>query len=89
MPFNWVHVVLCLHCRDKTESNWGPNAMFRFPQEGGTGAIWKKVADKLCGPLSKQRYNCKVVRIDPDQHLVHLENGSSIHYDKVWPVDES
>lgn len=29
--------------RNRTESGWGPNAVFRFPQEGGTGAIWKKV----------------------------------------------
>ena len=30
--------------RNRTESGWGPNAVFRFPQEGGTGGIWKKVS---------------------------------------------
>ena len=30
--------------RNKTESGWGPNAVFRFPQHGGTGGIWKKVS---------------------------------------------
>ncbi len=29
---------------DREDAGWGPNAVFRFPLEGGTGAIWKKVA---------------------------------------------
>ena len=32
--------------RNKTENNWGPNAVFRFPQHGGTGGIWKKVRNR-------------------------------------------
>ena len=28
---------------EKEEGNWGPNAVFRFPTSGGTGAIWKAV----------------------------------------------
>ena len=32
---------------DKEDAGWGPNAIFRFPLEGGTGAIWKKVAQLL------------------------------------------
>ncbi len=31
---------------------WGPNAVFRFPLEGGTGAIWKGVSKLL--PQDKQ-----------------------------------
>jgi protoporphyrinogen oxidase len=31
----------------KEEAGWGPNATFRFPAEGGTGGIWKKVAGLL------------------------------------------
>jgi protoporphyrinogen oxidase len=41
--------------RNRIESSWGPNAVFRFPQEGGTGAIWKKVAGLL--PQEKIQYN--------------------------------
>ena len=29
---------------DREDAGWGPNAVFRFPLEGGTGAIWKKVS---------------------------------------------
>ena len=69
--------------RNKTESSWGPNAVFRFPVEGGTGSIWKKVAKRCCGPLEKQRYNCKVVNINAKDHIVELENGSKIKYDRL------
>jgi len=31
----------------KEDAGWGPNAVFRFPLEGGTGGIWKAVASVL------------------------------------------
>jgi|LauGreSBDMM110SN_4_FD.fasta_scaffold214593_2 hypothetical protein len=37
---------------NKEDAGWGPNAVFRFPTSGGTGAIWKGVAKLL--PASKQ-----------------------------------
>lgn len=67
--------------RNKTESGWGPNAVFRFPQEGGTGAIWKKVAKLL--PAEKQQYNKRVVSIDAPGHSVTLSDGSVIKYNKL------
>ncbi len=36
----------------KEDAGWGPNAVFRFPTSGGTGAIWKGVAKLL--PADKQ-----------------------------------
>ena len=32
---------------NKEDAGWGPNAVFRFPKHGGTGAIWKGVAKML------------------------------------------
>lgn len=32
---------------NKEDAGWGPNAVFRFPLEGGTGGIWKAVAAAL------------------------------------------
>lgn len=37
---------------NKEDAGWGPNAVFRFPKKGGTGAIWKAVAKLL--PQDKQ-----------------------------------
>lgn len=67
---------------NKTESGWGPNAVFRFPQEGGTGGIWKKVAAML--PAEKQRYNTSVTSIDAPGKVVTLSDGSQVQYNKVW-----
>jgi protoporphyrinogen oxidase len=63
------------------DAGWGPNAVFRFPNEGGTGAIWKKVAKLL--PDEKQRYKSKVVALDLDGHCVTLDNGKKIKYGKL------
>ena len=63
------------------DAGWGPNAVFRFPREGGTGAIWKKVAKLL--PEDKQRYNIKVVSLDLDGHCVTLDSGKKIRYQKL------
>lgn len=48
----------------KEDAGWGPNAVFRFPKEGGTGAIWKKVAKLL--PSANTSYG-------PGNHLVELD----------------
>ena len=38
------HGILSLKIDDLA---WGPNNRFRFPRQGGTGAIWTAVADRL------------------------------------------
>ncbi len=67
--------------RNKPTVGWGPNAVFRFPLQGGTGAIWKKVAGLL--PERRQSYKKKVVHVDADQKTVHLDDGSTIAYQKL------
>ncbi|KAK9796975.1 hypothetical protein WJX73_004167 [Symbiochloris irregularis] len=68
---------------NKEDASWGPNAVFRFPLEGGTGAIWKGVAKLL--PKDKQRYGKDngVTGIDKDKKIVKLANGRSIQYDAL------
>eukprot|EP01041_Mallomonas_annulata_P010741 gene10741-22438_t len=68
--------------RNKTESGWGPNAVFRFPQNGGTGAIWKGVSTRLL-PQDKQRYGIKVQNIDFDKQILFLSDGTSVKYNKL------
>lgn len=46
----------------KEDAGWGPNAVFRFPLEGGTGAIWKAVAKLL--PKDKQACLLHVIGLD-------------------------
>lgn len=65
----------------KEDAGWGPNAVFRFPKRGGTGAIWKAVAGLL--PADKQLYNSSVAAIDPDARQVVLSDGSVVHYEAL------
>lgn len=66
---------------NKEDAGWGPNAVFRFPTRGGTGAIWKAVASLL--PEERQRYNQEAISIDKDNKVVTLADGRKIAYDAL------
>jgi len=68
-----------IHGRE--DAGWGPNAVFRFPKAGGTGAIWKGVAEK-CVPAERQRYGPEneVVGLDLEGRTVTLASGTAIQY---------
>ncbi|XP_076368566.1 uncharacterized protein LOC143255963 [Tachypleus tridentatus] len=72
----------------KAEVGWGPNATFRFPQHGGTGAIWNAVANLL--PKSKMKFSSKVIALNLDKKEVRLDSGDSLRYNKLlstMPLD--
>jgi protoporphyrinogen oxidase len=74
--------------QQKDELSWGPNAKFRFPLRGGTGAIWKGLASKL--PQERIRYGKSVTSIDTTSKTIHYSDGSSESYDKIlstMPLD--
>ncbi|KAL8757914.1 MAG: hypothetical protein Q9199_001878 [Rusavskia elegans] len=67
----------------KTAGNWGPNATFRFPANGGTGGIWIAVANTL--PKENTRFGAHgaVKKVDADNKIITLENGKRIGYQKL------
>ena len=67
----------------KTAGNWGPNATFRFPAHGGTGAIWIKVAKTL--PREKTVFGKEgaVKSVNADEKVITLESGKTIKYEKL------
>ena len=67
----------------KTAGNWGPNATFRFPAQGGTGAIWIAVAETL--PKDKTRFgkHGEVKKVDAEAKKVSLSDGTTISYEKL------
>ena len=76
--------------RNVPNDNWGPNAVFRFPKEGGTGSIWKRVAGQL--PREKQFYDKRIIGIDFDRKLASFSDGSLCHYNKMistLPLDRT
>ena len=62
-------------------SDWGPNATFRFPKRGGTGAIWARCAARL--PSSKLHFNRRVSGVDPIRREVRTESGEVYRFDQL------
>ncbi|KAI9026737.1 hypothetical protein DFJ74DRAFT_630685 [Hyaloraphidium curvatum] len=65
----------------RLDPGWGPNARFRFPARGGTGAIWKGVAGKL--DQRRVRYGCRLVRVDTEARKLVLADGTSLGYQRL------
>jgi protoporphyrinogen oxidase len=68
---------------NKTAGNWGPNATFRFPAEGGTGNIWIKVANTLPKKNTRFGKNGAVDTVDAEKKVIKMSDGTSIKYHKL------
>jgi protoporphyrinogen oxidase len=65
----------------KDDVSWGPNATFRFPKEGGTGAIWKKLGERL--PPEQVKLSSTVDALDPGGKVASFRDGSTFRYEQV------
>ncbi len=65
----------------RDDSNWGPNASFRYPLHGGTGALWQALSKEL--NVENIKLGCRVTEICPNQSTVKLSTGESITYDSL------
>jgi len=65
----------------RDDVSWGPNNLFRFPREGGTGAIWKAVAALL--PAEKLRFGHRVTRVRLSDRVLVLESGQTLPFDTL------
>ncbi|CAF1230588.1 unnamed protein product [Rotaria sordida] len=63
------------------EIGWGPNNTFRFPMKGGTGTIWRRLAEVL--PQEKLKFSKQVTKIDVIQKMISFNDGSSESYDAI------
>lgn len=73
---------------EKDDYSWGPNNTFRFPQKGGTGAIWHSIAN-LIG-LEHIKLNSTVIKIKSKERKLELSNGEIIEYQyllSTMPLD--
>jgi protoporphyrinogen oxidase len=66
---------------DADDVSWGPNNVFRFPRFGGTGAIWRALAERLQrrhpGRLS---FGARLTRVDSGKRRAVFADGSTIDY---------
>ncbi len=65
----------------KDDVSWGPNALFQFPKQGGTGAIWNALAARL--PKDRVRLSCELVSVDPERRMVKFSDGTTDRYDHL------
>ena len=59
----------------KVAGNWGPNATFRFPAEGGTGGIWIALAKTLAKDKTRFGDDGAVIKVDAGAKKAHLKDG--------------
>jgi protoporphyrinogen oxidase len=59
---------------------WGPNNTFVFPARGGTGEIYRRLAERLGERI---RYDTEVVSIEPDERQLRTADGELIAYDAL------
>ena len=98
MDFNWIgervavpplDQVLRSICLNEDNASWGPNNRFRFPEQGGTGAIWKQLGWQL--PAERCMLNTPVVEIDPVARVAWAADGRSWSYRSLlstMPLDQ-
>jgi len=62
----------------RDDLSWGPNNTFKFPRQGGTGAIYEGIANKF-----RERINLhhEMRFIDLERKQVTFSNGRVEHYD--------
>jgi len=67
--------------------DWGTNASFIFPLYGGTGGLFKKIAEPFIGNID---FKQKVVAVDTKRKVVTCKDGRKISYKKLItsiPID--
>lgn len=65
----------------RDDVSWGPNNRFRFPLEGGTGAIWNAVARSL--PPERLRFGARVRAVRLSDRVVVLDDGDTCAFDTL------
>ena len=65
----------------RDDVSWGPNNMFRFPLDGGTGTIWKGVAALL--PAERVLFGAEVVAVRLGERIVELRDGRRMPFDTL------
>ncbi|MBK8640430.1 MAG: FAD-dependent oxidoreductase [Chromatiaceae bacterium] len=68
-------------CLDQDNPSWGPNNRFRFPNRGGTGAIWTRLAQRI--PTANQHFGDAVVALDAAHRTLTTASGARYGYDHL------
>lgn len=72
----------------RDDTSWGPNNLFKFPLKGGTGAIFRGIANSFSDRI---HLNHELAQLDLANRQVVFTNGVSCRYDQLIstiPLDE-
>lgn len=82
MDFGWIgervavpklEGILKSICTGEDAVSWGPNALFRFPKRGGTGAVWQAIGNML--PKERLSMGDPVEHVDVAAREVRTRSG--------------
>jgi protoporphyrinogen oxidase len=65
-------------CTQEDDVSWGPNAVFRFPRTGGTGAVWSAIGNSL--DPGRVSLGTEVASIDAHRRIVRTRSGETWGY---------
>ena len=81
--------------RERDDVSWGPNNQFRFPKQGGTGAIWRELARRVeAARPGSLRFGRRLVRLDTVRREACFEHAGDtevVRYRRLLstlPVDD-
>jgi protoporphyrinogen oxidase len=72
---------------ERDDVGWGPNSKFRFPLHGGTGEIYRRMADCFPGKIHRVK---ELMEVDCDRRRVSFADGTGDTYDTLIssvPID--
>jgi protoporphyrinogen oxidase len=72
---------------EEDDAAWGPNNLFVFPAEGGTGEIYRRLASRLGDRIT---YGRELVSVDAEARVLRFADGGEEGYDALvstMPVD--
>ncbi len=72
---------------EEDATDWGPNAVFRFPKHGGTGSVFRRMASRIEDHI---RYCCPVLQVDWKQRIITCDAGQRFSYGQLlstMPLD--
>ena len=72
---------------ERDDAGWGPNSKFRFPLHGGTGEIYRNMAQRFPGKVKTGK---ELVAVDSAARRVSFADGSGDTYDvliSTGPLD--
>jgi len=67
---DWRRALRSAVARDDDEG-WGPNNLFAFPSSGGTGEIYRRLADRMADHI---RYDSDVTAVDPTDRTITISS---------------